>query len=162
MTKNNLVVMILGSRADKDWAEKISQNLKDFAITSHIRIASAHKSPEYALQIVREYEKMDKFIVFIAIAGRSNALGGFLDANTHFPVINCPPAADKYAGLDILSSLRMPSGVAPATVLEADQAALLAAKILGLVDEKVTGKIIQYHQELKEKIQSEDKRISRE
>jgi 5-(carboxyamino)imidazole ribonucleotide mutase/phosphoribosylaminoimidazole-succinocarboxamide synthase len=47
------------------------------------------------------------------------------------PVIACPPYSERFAGADIFSSLRMPSGVAPALVLEPEGAALLAAKILG-------------------------------
>jgi len=151
--------MVLGSKSDKDWAEKIGEELTRFEIPFQIRIASAHKSPEYALQLVREYEEMNKNIVFIAIAGRSNALGGFLDASTHFPVINCPPQSDKYGGLDILSSLRMPSGVAPATVLEADQAALLTTKILALIDLNLQKKIKEYHKDLVEKIKKDDKAL---
>ncbi len=148
--------MIMGSVSDKDWVEKISNELKEFNIPFHTRVASAHKSPKYALQLVRNYEKTDKNIVFIAIAGKSNALGGFLDANTHFPVINCPPPSDKYGGLDILSSLRMPSGVAPATVLETDQVALLAAKIFALQDKTLKDKIIVFHKKLKENIKKDD------
>lgn len=154
---HNLVVMVLGSKSDFPWAKKIGMCLKEFHLPYTIRIASAHKSPEHALNVIREYEKSNKNITFIAIAGRSNALGGFLDAHTHFPVINCPPYSEKFAGLDILSSLRMPSGVAPATVLEADQAALLALKIFALCDENFVEKIKKYHQELVSKIKEDDR-----
>lgn len=156
MKSNNLVIVVIGSKTDRSWAEKIGKHVKVFHIPYKIRIASAHKSPEYALQIVREYEKSGKNIVFIAIAGRSNALGGFIDANTYFPVINCPPPSEKFAGLDILSSLRMPSGVAPVTVLEADQAALFALKIFALYDDKLKERVKNYHTELVSKIKEED------
>lgn len=154
---NNLVVLVLGSKSDLAWAQSIGKHLKGFQLPYTMRIASAHKSPEHALEIIKEYEGSNKNIIFIAIAGRSNALGGFLDAHTHFPVINCPPYCEKFAGLDILSSLRMPSGVAPATVLEADQAALLALKIFALCDENFIEKIKKYHQELVSKIKEDDR-----
>lgn len=152
---------MVGSKTDLEWAEKIGKHLKEFNIPYYIRIASAHKSPEYALQIINEYEKSDKTIVFIAIAGRSNALGGFIDANTPFPVINCPPPSDKYAGLDILSSLRMPSGVAPATVLEADQAALLACKIFALSSPRVKDTVIKFQLTLKTAIENSDRETNK-
>ncbi|MBI4067004.1 AIR carboxylase family protein [Candidatus Gottesmanbacteria bacterium] len=159
MKNNNIVVIILGSKSDLTWAQKIAVYLTEFQLDSKIHIASAHKSPKYALELVNSYEKSSKNIIFIAIAGRSNALGGFLDANTHFPVINCPPESNKYGGLDILSSLRMPTGVAPATVLEPDQAALLAAKILALTDANLEEKIKDYHQKLVSQIKNDDKSI---
>lgn len=159
MAKNNLVIIMLGSKSDLSWAQKITQYLKEFNLEYKIHVASAHKSPEYALELIRSYEKSYKKIVFIAIAGRSNALGGFIDANTHFPVINCPPQSDKYGGLDILSSLRMPGGVAPATILEPDQAAILAFKIFALDDRELSSKIKEYHNKLVIQIKKDDKSL---
>jgi len=54
-----------------------------------------------------------------------------LDATVVAPVIACPPPSDSFGGADIFSSLRMPSGVAPAVVLDPGNAALFAAKVLG-------------------------------
>ncbi len=153
------VVIVLGSISDLSWAKEIGKVLTRFKIPFDIRVASAHKSPEYAQKLLKEYESKFEKLVFIAIAGRSNALGGFLDANTHFPIINCPPKVDSYAGMDILSSLRMPSGVAPATVLEPDHAAILAAKIFGLVNKQLSSKIKKYHQELVSKIKRDDESL---
>ncbi|MBI5452502.1 AIR carboxylase family protein, partial [Candidatus Gottesmanbacteria bacterium] len=70
---------------------------------------------------------------------------------------NCPPYSEKYGGLDILSSLRMPSGVAPLTVLEPEQAALAAAKILGFKE-----KIAAYQKKIREKIIEEDKKLTKQ
>ena len=96
--------------------------LEDFGIEYKLRISSAHKTPRNILDILEEYK--DERIVYIAVAGRSNALSGFVDANTIKPVIACPPYSDKFSGGDIYSSLRMPSAVAPMVVLEPDNAAL--------------------------------------
>ncbi len=156
-----LVVLFLGSASDMSWAEKIVVQLKEFQIQSQTRIASAHKTPQYALKLVKEYEKKYSSLIFIAIAGRSNALGGFLDANSSSPVINCPPPANSFAGLDILSSLRMPSGVAPATVLEADQAAILCAKIFAVEDRKLRDRIDVYHKHLVEKLITADRELEK-
>jgi phosphoribosylcarboxyaminoimidazole (NCAIR) mutase len=55
-----------------------------------------------------------------------------VDAQVVAPVIACPPPGEAFGGMDILSSLRMPRGVAPVVVLEPENAALAAAKMLGV------------------------------
>jgi phosphoribosylaminoimidazole carboxylase PurE protein len=125
------VVIIMGSKGDLERGQKVAAALSKLGITHELRVASAHKSPAYLLQMLQEYEKEPIQRVYITIAGRSNALSGFVDAAVSAPVIACPPLSDAFAGADIYSSLRMPSGVAPALVLDPDGAALLAAKILG-------------------------------
>lgn len=126
-----MVIIFLGSKSDSEWGKEIASHLEKLHIPYKIHIASAHKTPEYLLKLINKYEVEAKLLVYICVAGRSNALGGFVDAQVVHPVINCPPPSSEYGGLDILSSLRMPSGVAVLTVLEPDQAALAAAKILG-------------------------------
>lgn len=136
------VVLIMGSKADLDWANQITKVLDNFSIEWITRIASAHKVPLKCYDLIKEYEKEN--VVFITIAGMSNALSGFTDAQTHCPVIACPPYSDKFGGTDLFSSVRMPSGVAPMTVLSPENAALAAAKILGLTNSDVKKKIIEY------------------
>jgi 5-(carboxyamino)imidazole ribonucleotide mutase len=128
------VVILMGSESDLDHARAIRQALSDLAVEAVMRVASAHKTPAHALRIVEEYEADPAPKVYVTVAGRSNALSGFVDAQVSAPVIACPPYSDKFGGADVYSSLRMPGGVAPATVLEPAGAALLAAKMLGLVD----------------------------
>lgn len=125
------VVIIMGSKSDLPHAEKVAEALRQFDITYEMRVASAHKSPVYLLDMLAGYEAKGEPRLYITIAGRSNALSGMVDAAVSVPVIACPPYSERFAGADIFSSLRMPSGVAPALVLEPDGAALLAAKILG-------------------------------
>jgi phosphoribosylaminoimidazole carboxylase PurE protein len=129
-----LVVIIMGSPSDVEFGAKITRALDDLEIPWETRIASAHKVPRYILDMLETYESAPQAKVYITVAGRSNALSGLVDAQVSGPVIACPPYSDKFAGHDVYSSLRMPSGVAPATVLEPQNAALLAAKILGLQD----------------------------
>jgi 5-(carboxyamino)imidazole ribonucleotide mutase/phosphoribosylaminoimidazole-succinocarboxamide synthase len=125
------VVIIMGSKADLSHAEKVAEALRQFDISWEMRVASAHKSPAYLLEMLAGYEAQGEPRLYITIAGRSNALSGMVDAAVSVPVIACPPYSERFAGADIFSSLRMPSGVAPALVLEPEGAALLAAKILG-------------------------------
>ena len=125
------VVIIMGSKGDLERAKKVAEALAKLGMSYDLRVASAHKSPAYLLQMLQAYEQESVQRVYITIAGRSNALSGFVDAAVSAPVIACPPYSETFAGADIISSLRMPSGVAPAVVLEPEAAALLAAKILG-------------------------------
>jgi len=85
-------------------------------------------------------------------AGRSNALRGAVDARVTVTVIACPPYADAFGGADVFSSLRLPSGVAPALVLEPANAALLAAKILALADPFVGARVEQAQREGRQKV----------
>jgi phosphoribosylcarboxyaminoimidazole (NCAIR) mutase len=84
-----------------------------------------------------------------------------VDANVAAPVIACPPYSDAFGGGDIFSTIRMPSGVAPALVLEPANAALLAAKILGRqeqvrkVQQEQTEQLIKDHHALNDDVASE-------
>jgi len=69
----------------------MGQLLKRFEIEFEQRIVSAHKTPKELLKILKDYEKKRGKLVYITIAGRSNALSGVVDANTKYPVIACPP-----------------------------------------------------------------------
>ncbi len=128
------VVIVMGSKGDLDHANKIAAQLAAWEIPCTLRVASAHKSVRHLLALLEQYNQGDEAIVFVTVAGRSNALGGMVDANTPWPVIACPPVSSAFGGADIYSSLRMPSGVAPMVVLEPETAALAAAKILATAD----------------------------
>lgn len=126
-----LVPIIMGSPADMSHAQRIAEALAELGIESELRVASAHKHPQYLLEMLAAYEADPRPKVYITVAGRSNALSGLVDAQVRAPVIACPPLSGTFGPWDLFSSLRMPSGVAPALVLEPENAALLAAKILG-------------------------------
>ena len=115
---DRLVVIIMGSRRDGDHAQRIRDALDRLGAASELRVASAHKTVNHLLDMLREYEAREGSIVYVAVAGRSNALAGMVDANVSGPVITCPPLSSAFGGADIYSSLRMPSGVAPMVVLE--------------------------------------------
>ncbi|MCU0372312.1 MAG: AIR carboxylase family protein [Ignavibacteria bacterium] len=150
-------VILMGSKGDIDWSEKIAKSLGELGIGSVLRIASAHKVPLKCYELIKEYEKEN--VVFVTVAGRSNALSGFSDAQTHCPVIACPPYGDKYAGNDIYSSLRMPSGVAPMVVTEAENAALAVAKIFGLTDENIRKKVLELQNKNRETLYKNDEEV---
>lgn len=138
------VVIIMGSKSDLAHCQAIADALSMLGIASEMRVASAHKSARHVLEMLAAYEAEEEPRVIITVAGRSNALGGMVDANTTRPVITCPPVSSAFGGADIYSSLRMPSGVAPLLVLEPTAAALAAAKILALEDSGLRKRIRAY------------------
>jgi 5-(carboxyamino)imidazole ribonucleotide mutase len=151
------VVIIMGSKADMEWANQIHSILKKFKIETIMRIASAHKVPLKCYNIIKDHEKEN--VVFITIAGMSNALSGFTDAQTFCPVIACPPYSDKFGGADIYSSIRMPSGVAPLTIINPENAALAAAKIIGLSSPRIQELISNYQSKKREILEEADTSI---
>jgi len=148
------VVIIMGSRSDLEHCKKIVDVLKQFGIQFNLRVGSAHKTPDKLLEIIKNYEKDD--VVFITVAGKSNALSGYVDAQTTRPVIACPPYSDKFGGVDIFSSLRLPSGVCSMTVLEPEGAALAAIKILAIGDKNLQAKIKEYQKDKRKEIEIAD------
>lgn len=148
-------VIIMGSKSDISFGKEVAEKLRTFGIESDLRIASAHKTPEHVLKIIKEYENKD--VVFVTIAGKSNALSGFVDANTTKPVIASPPIKDNW--FDVFSSIRMPSSVAPMLVLEAENTALAVAKIFALKDEKVRKALEEYQKKKKEEIIKADEEV---
>jgi len=131
----------MGSVSDREHGEQIAAALEEFGVPCELRVASAHKSVRHLLDMLAAYEADPRRKVYITVAGRSNALSGLVDANVTAPVIACPPLSPDWALVDVFSSLRMPSGVAPAVVLAPAGAALLAAKMLGLADEAIRERV---------------------
>ena len=154
-----LVVILMGSKADMDHSMKISEACRQYGLETELRIASAHKTPEHALSILREYEEEERQKVYITVAGRSNALSGFTDGSVSAPVIACPPSSDSFGGADVFSSLRMPSGIAPAVVLEPVNAALLAAKIFGVANAEVREQVKLSQKRAAHKIVEDDSSV---
>ena len=87
-------VIIMGSTSDEHHAKKITDKLDAYGIQWEQHAVSAHKEPRKVLDIL-DSNKNEKDLVYITIAGRSNALSGFVAANSEFPTLACPPFSDK-------------------------------------------------------------------
>ena len=125
-------IIIMGSTSDEPHAKKITDELDEQGITWEQHAASAHKQPLKVLEIL-EANKNEKNIVYITIAGRSNALSGFVAANSEFPTIGCPPFSDKSDMLvNIHSTLQMPSQTPVLTVIDPGNCALAVKRIFGV------------------------------
>jgi len=141
----------MGSERDLEFCREIAKHLKLLGVEYEFRVASAHKTPEQVLAILKEFEK--EKIVYVTVAGRSNALSAFVDANTSKPVIACPPYSEKYGGADIYSSLRVPSGIGSTVTIEPEGAAIAAAKILALEDRELEKRVKAYQSAKKSAIE---------
>ncbi len=150
------VQIVLGSKSDMKVAEKATSILKELGVKYKVSIASAHRSPELLDKLVSEADAD----VFIAIAGLSAALPGVIAARTMKPVIGVPVSGAL--NLDaILSVVQMPPGVPVAAVGldRGDNAALLAAEIIALKDEKVRKALVQHRQKLKDMVAQDSKEV---
>jgi len=152
------VIIIMGSGSDQPFVDAIVDALKTLGIDFDRRVASAHKTPKRLLDILEENENQSS-IVYITVAGMSNALSGFVDANTVHPVIACPPITAGFESIDVFSSLRMPKGVSPLVILQPENAAVAAAKILAATDSDLRGRIEAYQAELRKRVEKDDEKV---
>ena len=143
------IQMILGSKSDMPVADKAIKILDEFDVNYDLKVASAHRTPDYLKEIV---EKSDAD-VFIGIAGLSAALPGSIAAHTTKPVIGVP-VSGKVNFDAILSIVQMPPGIPVGAVGldRGDNAALLAIEILSIKDKNLTDKLNDYRKKMKEKI----------
>ena len=131
----------MGSQSDYSTMKYCIKVLKVLKIKHETKIVSAHRTPDRMYQFAKNAEK-NNISVIIAGAGGSAHLPGMIAALTSIPVIGVPIESKKLKGLDsLLSIAQMPKGVPVATVAigdaGAENAAILAAKIIGLNNNKV-------------------------
>lgn len=143
------IQVILGSKSDIPVAEKIEKTLKDFSVEYDIKVASAHRTPDFLKNLV---EKSDAD-VFIGVAGLSAALPGSIASHSIKPVIGVP-VSGKVNFDSILSIVQMPPGIPVAAVGldRGDNAALLAIQILSVKDIKLAVEMKKYREKMKEKV----------
>ena len=128
---NAQIIIICGSEKDFPFAEtKIVAPLAEQGLVVEIFAASAHKEPQKVLEILERFSK-DQKVVFITVAGRSNALSGFVAANCKNVTIACPPFKDlQEYHTDIHSTLRMPSNTPVLTVVDPGNCVLAVSRII--------------------------------
>ena len=127
------VVILSGSQSDMKHNLKIQTELKKKGIYSRIHVSSAHKNTRQVLDILERYNQFSGKLVYVTVAGMSNALSGVVSCNTQFPVIACPPHADKDDMMvNIQSTLQCPSNVPAMAILRPDNVALAISKIFAL------------------------------
>jgi 5-(carboxyamino)imidazole ribonucleotide mutase len=152
-------VIIMGSERDLEFSREIAKYLKLLGVTYEFRVASAHKTPLVVLEILKEFE--NEKVVYVTVAGRSNALSAFIDGNTTKPVIAVPPYSEKFGGTDIYSSLRVPSGIGSVVVIEPEGAAIAVAKILALDDANLLGLVLTYQSGKKQELERANESVKK-
>lgn len=146
------VAIVMGSGSDRPVMEKAGSMLDRFGIEHEIRVLSAHKTPDQAIEFA-ESAASNGFGVIIAGAGKAAHLAGVMAAKSLLPVVGVPINA-SLDGMDaLLATVQMPTGIPVATVAVdgANNAALLAVAILAVGDEELTAKLADYRKELTEK-----------
>ena len=155
------VVIIMGSKSDSKFAATIGRVLEDYRVNHEYKVASAHRTPEHLLKMLEKYEKSKDNVVYITVAGLSDALSGLVAGFTKYPVVACPPDAEKIGWPKVFSSVMTPRGVAVSLVLKPENAALAAVKILALSNPSLYEKIDQHKQEMKEETIKADEEVKR-
>jgi len=124
------IVIICGSESDFSFAETIKNPLEEANISVELLAASAHKQAKKGIEIIEKHGENPKTI-FVTIAGRSNALSGFVAGNSKNIVIACPPhkTLEEYM-VDIHSTIRMPSKTPVLTILDPKNCALAIQRII--------------------------------
>lgn len=155
------VAIIMGSDSDLKIMNQAEELLKEFKISSHLEIVSAHRTPEKMVEFSKSaYDQ--GFQVIIAGAGGAAHLPGMVASLTTLPVIGVPVNVTSLNGLDALLSIaQMPKGVPVATMAvdNAYNAGLLAAKILALQDLKLQKKLTSFMKKQKNKVHMMNKNI---
>jgi len=117
-------------------------------------VKSAHRTPDEMFRYAESAR--DRGIeVIIAGAGGAAHLPGMTAAKTTLPVIGVPVKTSSLNGLDsLLSIVQMPAGVPVATVAidGAENAGLLAARILGIKYPEIQQRVSAYAQRLRDAV----------
>ena len=140
------------------------KRLKAFGVPFEVHVISAHRTPAAAEQFASSAREKG-FGVIIAAAGKAAHLAGVLAAYTTLPVIGVPIKTSMMGGLDsLLSMVQMPKGIPVACVAVdgADNAAILAAQMLALSDDGLSGTLSQFKTDMALEVMDKDQKIQME
>ena len=137
------VAIIMGSDSDWPIMEEAAKVLDKFSISYSVDVLSAHRMPVEMLEFAKNAQSAG-YKVVIAGAGGAAHLPGMVASLTTLPVIGVPVSLKNLDGMDsLLSIVQMPAGIPVATVAidNAANAAILAARILGISDSLIADKV---------------------
>ena len=156
-----LVGIVMGSDSDMPVMAKAADILEELGISYEMTIISAHREPDVFFEYATTAEKKG-FKVIIAGAGMAAHLPGMCAAIFPLPVIGVPIHTKALGGVDSLYSIvQMPSGIPVATVAinGAQNAGILAAKMLAVSDDEMLKKIEDYAASLKDSVMVKKEKI---
>lgn len=158
----NKVGIIMGSKSDLPVMQDAIDVLNEFGIESEVNIVSAHRTPDKMFKYANN-ARDNGIKVIIAGAGGAAHLPGMVASITTLPVIGVPvKSRNSIDGWDsVLSILQMPNGVPVATVAlnGAKNAGILAAQIIGISDQEISQKLVDYKGQLEKKVIDSEKNL---
>jgi phosphoribosylaminoimidazole-succinocarboxamide synthase len=149
--KGGVAVIIAGSDSDMEHINKIKEELGKYSVASKVHICSAHKQPGKCELLVGKYNDSVEPIVFITIAGGTDALSGVVSYHSVHPVISCPPDKTEYG-----SCVGNPPGSSNSLILRPANVARHVAKILGHSNTELQKAIINKNAEKIKKLEEAD------
>lgn len=144
------IAIIMGSQSDWATMKHAAETLEKLGISHEARIVSAHRTPDRLVAFAKA-ARDDGFKVIIAGAGGAAHLPGMVASLTPLPVFGVPVESKALSGQDsLLSIVQMPAGIPVGTLAigraGAVNAALLAAGVLALSDDKVAKALDDYRE----------------
>ncbi len=158
---NPVVSVVMGSKSDADIMDAAAKILDQFNVPFEMRVISAHRTPERAVEYGKGLKARGLRIV-IAGAGKAAHLPGVIAALTTLPVIGVPMETSDMGGLDsLLSIVQMPGGVPVATTAigkhGAKNAGLLAVEILALDNAALADRLEAYRAQMARDVEEDDR-----
>ncbi len=149
------VLIVMGSKSDEKIMLKSAEILSDLGISCRLEVSSAHRNPEKTKRLAQKAAQ-EGVKVIIAGAGMAAHLPGVVASHTSLPVIGVPLSGSVLSGLDSLFSVvQMPSGIPVATMAigeaGAKNAAIFAAEILALSNDRVRKRLEKFRRDLGKK-----------
>jgi phosphoribosylamine--glycine ligase len=155
-----VVAILMGSDSDLPVMAEAARVLEGYGVAYDVRVLSAHRTPEQAVDYARQAESRGLKVV-IAGAGGSAHLAGVLAAHTPLPVIGVPLAGSPLGGFDaLLATVQMPPGIPVATVgvgpMGAKNAGHLAAAVLALSDRGLRARLARQRERMTAEVLSKN------
>ena len=162
MSKEKIIIL-MGSPRDLPFAIKIKDCLEKekFPIKCVYDVASAHRTPEKLLKDLKKFEDKSDKIVYITVAGLSDALSGVVAGYTRFPVIACPPDSEKHGGAKVFSSTAMPKGIPVGYIVKPENAALFALRIFAISNSNLKKNLLDYKQKMIKEVHDGAKEVDK-
>ena len=160
------VLIVMGSDSDLSVMEGTAKVLNEFNIPYHMTVASAHRTPERTLKLIRSSEK-EGIEIMIAGAGAAAHLAGVVASHTTLPVIGVPIDSSPLKGIDSLySTVQMPPGIPVATMAVgkggAKNAGIFAAQILALKDARIAKALLDYRKKMAAEVVKKAKNVEKQ
>ena len=153
----------MGSDSDLPVMQDAARILEHFDISFELTIVSAHRTPQRMVEYATKASEKGIKVIFAGAGGAAH-LPGMVASITHLPVIGVPVKSSNLSGLDSLYSIvQMPPGVPVATMAinGARNAGIMAAQILGALDENIARKIIDFKKRLNEEVMEKAVRLEK-